>query len=201
MPWRVAFEEAWSSAAAGNYGIGAVLIDPSSQSVVATGRNRVTDNAPPVGQVGGNFLAHAEINALAAMPSSSARGFHLYSTLEPCLMCSATAIQLNVEHVHFAASDEFFGDLDDLWTHHQYTRTRRPGRTGPLDGMLARFARLLPLAFTLRTLPDSTAARVARTREPELASLADRLAPGGDLDDVWLAARVDDAIDQLGPLL
>jgi tRNA(Arg) A34 adenosine deaminase TadA len=176
-PWRAAFEEAWESWRTGNFGIGAVLVDPRSDAIVSTGRNRV---AQPTGEprtLSGNFTAHAEMNAFAAMTTFSAAGLHLYTTLEPCLMCMSTSILLNVEHIHFAARDEFFEGLDDLWTHHPYTRQRRPASTGPLAGPLARIARALPFSFAALWTPDSAPVQLARVQRPELLAIAERL-PG-----------------------
>lgn len=172
VPWRVAFDEAWAAWCAGNFGVGAVLVDPDDGEIVSRGRNRVTERDPPPGTIGGNFLAHAEMNAFAAMPRFFARGLHLYTTLEPCLMCAAAAIQLNVAHVHFAVADEFFDGMHDMWLGHPYTMERRPARSGPLPGRLARFARVLPLSFTMRWMPDGNAATEATRRDPALADLA-----------------------------
>lgn len=90
--WVAAFDEAWTSFRRGNYGIGAVLIDPAIDSgsdvaaqIVARGRNRVgepqIDPNRTVG-IGGTFLAHAEMNAFIALPRVFATGLHLYTTLE-----------------------------------------------------------------------------------------------------------------------
>jgi tRNA(Arg) A34 adenosine deaminase TadA len=125
-PWRIAFEEAWGSWRTGNFGIGAALVDPATGEIVSTGRNRVARRTDEPGTMSGNFAAHAEMNAYAAMTTFSAAGLHLYTTLEPCLMCMATSILLDVEHIHFAVRDEFFEGLDDLWSHHPYTRERQP---------------------------------------------------------------------------
>ena len=200
-PWRAAFDEAWAAFGAGNFGIGAVLVDPSTGEIVARGRNRVGETRPASRIIGGNFLAHAEMNAFAAMESFFARGLHLYTTLEPCLMCSATAIQLNVEHIHFAAADEFFVGLDDLWTHHEYTRTRAPRRSGPLGRDLAAFARLLPLTYTLCRLPDGNAAATARRDESALADLAERFALSDEFDSARRSPSVVDAFDAVRPHL
>lgn len=196
-PWQLVFAEAWASFQAGNYGIGAALIDPESGAIVSTGRNRVTEQEPAPRTIGGNFLAHAEMNAFAAMEPFFARGLHLYTTLEPCLMCAATSIQLNVEHVHFAAFDEFFDDLDGLWEHNEYTRDRKPGRSGPLAEPFARFARLLPLSFTMLQQPVVNAAVKARHDEPELAALAERLATSPALAEAREASTPSDAFSLL----
>lgn len=196
-PWQLVFDEAWLSFQAGNFGIGAALIDPESGAVVSTGRNRVNEQDPAPRTIGGNFLAHAEMNAFAAMEPFFARGLHLYTTLEPCLMCAAASIQLNVEHVHFAAYDEFFDDLDGLWEHNDYTRTRKPGRTGPLAEPFARFARLLPLTFTMTRGAESNAAIKARQDEPELSALAERLATSPAMAEARGASMPSDAFGLL----
>jgi tRNA(Arg) A34 adenosine deaminase TadA len=195
--WRVAFEEAWESWRTGNFGIGAVLVDPGTGAVVSTGRNRVSGRVDEPGTVSGNFMAHAEMNAFAAMDSFSAAGLQLYTTLEPCLMCMGTSILLNVEHIHFAARDEFFDGLDDLWQHHPYTRERQPSSTGPLDGALERIARVLPLSFSSLWMPESAPVDLARERHPELLSVADQLVGDTELDECRRDGSFDDALEVL----
>ncbi|MEM9036279.1 MAG: nucleoside deaminase [Actinomycetota bacterium] len=174
-PWHAAFDEAWTSWTEGNFGIGAVLFDPVARRIVTRGRNRVTEPKPGERQLGGNMLAHAEMNAFAGMESWDARGLHLYTTLEPCLMCAATATQLRVEHVHLAVDDEFYDGLHEVWAEHPFTAKRTPSRTGPFAGgaaRLASFARLLPLTFTHDRLSGQNAWAEARRRVPALAALA-----------------------------
>jgi len=197
-PWRVAFEEAWTSWCTGNYGIGAALVDPASGRVVSVGRNRVTQRVAEPRQLSGNFVAHAEMNAFAAMESMLADGLHLYTTLQPCLMCAGAAIALHVEQVHFAARDEFFPGLEDLWANHDYSRDRQPRWEGPLGGCLERFARALPLSFTLFWLPDSLPAVTARAHEPEVAALAAQLI--GDPGLVAVRDRNGPVVDALTAL-
>jgi tRNA(Arg) A34 adenosine deaminase TadA len=168
--WRVAFGEAWLSFRGGNYGIGAALVDEDLR-VVASGRNMVA-SASNDQRLSGNYMAHAEMNLFAGMSTYDAEGFHLLSTLQPCLMCAATALFLNVGSISYAADDEFFLNLDDLWQHHPYTRPRAVPTTKAFTGPLDSFARLLPLSHTMATLPDSPQAAAARTAQPRLAALA-----------------------------
>jgi tRNA(Arg) A34 adenosine deaminase TadA len=185
-PWQAAFEEAWHSWRGGNFGIGAVLVDPATGAIVSAGRNRVAETTASMRTLNGNMTAHAEMNAFAGLDRFNADGLHLYTTLEPCLMCAATAMLLKVAHVHFAAFDEFFDGMHELWTLHPITASRVPERTGPLRGDVARlahFARLLPIVFTLEHLPDRTAAQLARSHHPELAALATSI-----VDDPSVAA-------------
>jgi tRNA(adenine34) deaminase len=174
-----------------------VLVDQRSGQVVSTGRNRVSRRVDEPGTVSGNFMAHAEMNAFAAMERFSAGGLHLYTTLEPCLMCMATSILLNVEHVHFAARDEFFDGLDELWKQYPYTRERQPASTGPLTGTLERVARALPLSFSALWMPDSAPVRLAREQRADLMATADRLPADPDLATCARDGSFADALELL----
>lgn len=132
--WAAAFAQAWASLQAGNFGIGAALVDPVAATLVSVGRNRVAQTQPALGVLSGNMAAHAEMNTFAALDRFNADGLHLFTTLQPCLMCAASAMQLKVAHVSYAADDEFFAGLDDLWQHHPVTAERRPRYNGPVSG-------------------------------------------------------------------
>ncbi|MGA9278020.1 nucleoside deaminase [Ilumatobacter sp.] len=199
-PWGVVFDEAWASFRAGSFGIGAALVDPVDGSIVTVGRNRVAQHDPEPRTLSGNMMAHAEMNAFARIDRFNADGLHLYTTLEPCLMCAATAMQMRVAHVHVAAADEFYAGMDDLWSHHPVTAARRPLTTGPLGGRLARFARLLPMVYTLHHFPGRSAEQRARREHPDLAIVADRLNTDPEFAGTVRAGSVIDAIDLLlGP--
>ncbi len=201
--WRLAFEEAWAWWTDGNFGIGAVLVDPATADVVAVGRNRVAQGDPAPRTLTGNMTAHAEMNAFAALDRFDAEGLHLVTTLEPCLMCAATAMQLKVAHVHFAEHDEFYDGMHTIWDGFEVTAARRPATTGPFSGErspLAAFARLLPLEFTLRHFPGRTAERLARATHPRLARLADDLATDDQLPALRDASCLD-ALTLLWPRL
>jgi tRNA(Arg) A34 adenosine deaminase TadA len=203
-PWQAAFEEASRSWVAGNFGVGAVLVDTAADGrpIVARGRNLVAGR-PIAGQpLGGNYMAHAEMNAFASMPTYEARGLELVTTLEPCLMCAATALFLNVAGFRYAARDEYYEPFDALWPHHPYTRERRPALNETLAGPLAAFARLLPLHHTIRTRPGSPMVGAARTHRPALTALAAddrRLAPL--LDAARLGRSAGDALAAVWPFL
>jgi tRNA(Arg) A34 adenosine deaminase TadA len=186
LPWQVAFEEAWASFRAGSFGVGAVLVDPAADNAIVTvGRNRVMQTQRAPRTLSGNMTAHAEMNAFAELDTFDAEGLHLYTTLEPCLMCAAAAMQLKVAHVHYAAADEFYAGMADLWASYPLTADRTPGSTMPLDGSLAAFARLLPMIFTLDQFPGRSAEQLARAEHPGLAELIDRLRG----DTVWAEIR------------
>lgn len=198
--WTVAFDQAWASFLADSFGIGAVLTDPADDSIIAVGRNRVAQRTPELRTLSGNMAAHAEMNAFASLDRFNADGLHLYTTLEPCLMCAASAMLLKVAHVHFAARDEFFIGMEDLWAQHPLTSDRQPMSTGPFEGLLANFARLLPMVFTLANLPGRKAATLARDHHPRLAGVADRLIAGDStFEDVKHGGSVVDALTYLEP--
>jgi Cytidine and deoxycytidylate deaminase zinc-binding region len=88
-PWRCAFELAWESWTSGSLGIGAVLVTGGGD-VVARGRNRVLETGSPA-PLSGSLLGHAEMTAFVELGVRTARGMVLYTTVEPCLMCSALA--------------------------------------------------------------------------------------------------------------
>jgi len=143
------------------------------------------------------MTAHAEMNAFAELDRLDAEGLHLYTTLEPCLMCAATAIQLKVAHVHFAAADEFFVGMNDLWAHHPISAERQPAATGPFVGELAAFARLLPMIFTLEHFPDRAAAELARAEHPRLVALIDRLPNNPTWTEIRESGTCDHALEHL----
>ena len=193
--WQLAFEEAWASFCDGSLGIGASLVDPVTGEVVAVGRNRVRDANEQPRTLTGNFMAHAEMNAFAAMGRFKADGLDLYTTLQPCLMCGATSVFLHVQRVFYAARDEFFEGVDELWDQHPYAQRWKPEQCGPLDAPMASFARVLPLSVEAGRSPESSVLAMARDRTPVIAALAAELASDGTLDEVRdSGGRVDDAV-------
>src|SRR6476661_3627607 len=106
-PWRAALELAWEAYLAGTIPVGSVVADADGR-VVARGRNRIFD--PPGHGLSGSRLAHAEVEALALLPSSARYRDHvLYSTLEPCLLCVAATLHATVGRIEYAAADPFGG--------------------------------------------------------------------------------------------
>ncbi len=205
LPWQVAFEEAWASFRAGNFGVGAVLTEAPDHPdavdgagpIVTAGRNRVAQTQRALRTLSGNMMAHAEMNAFAELDQFNAEGLHLYTTLEPCLMCAATAMQLKVAHVHFAAADEFYAGMDQLWPKHSLTADRQPASTGPFGNQLAGFGRLLPMIYTIEHFPGRSAEHLARTVHPGLAALAGRLVDDAKWSEIRKSGTCHRAIGHL----
>src|SRR5919112_4197214 len=82
----------------------AVVVDPGGD-LVTQGRSRSNEPTGPSGQLAGTSLAHAEVNALAGLAPGDYWSHVLYTTLEPCLLCTAALTHAHVGAVRYAASD------------------------------------------------------------------------------------------------
>lgn len=198
--WHEAFGLAWESWSAGSLGIGAVLADATGR-IVARGRNRVLEEAG-TGRLAGSLLAHAEMDAFADLGLRTADGLTLYTTVEPCLMCSATAIAMRTGHVAFAASDPVFEGLGQVLAEHPYVEDRLPARLQLDRPELVRFAALLPLANRAWSRPGSPPRREWVLAHQSLWDMAVRLVEDGTLWGLQVkSASLDEALVVLGPLL
>jgi tRNA(Arg) A34 adenosine deaminase TadA len=95
---------------AGGLPCGSSVVDARG-SVVASGRNHAYD---PAGEIGTraryalqhNRLAHAELNALANVPTEADHGaLTLWTTQHPCAMCAAAMAFVGIGKVRFVADD------------------------------------------------------------------------------------------------
>jgi tRNA(adenine34) deaminase len=98
---RIALALAQDAAAAGEAPIGALVIDPASGEIVATGANAPISTSDPT--------AHAEILALRAAAAKRANyrltGLTLIVTLEPCAMCAGAISHARIGRLVFGADD------------------------------------------------------------------------------------------------
>nr|WP_297731099.1 tRNA adenosine(34) deaminase TadA [uncultured Maricaulis sp.] len=92
---------AQAAAEAGEAPIGALIVDPATDEVIAQAHNRPIAGHDPT--------AHAEILALreAATKLGNYRltGLELYVTLEPCAMCAGAISHARIGRLVFGASD------------------------------------------------------------------------------------------------
>jgi tRNA(Arg) A34 adenosine deaminase TadA len=96
-----AITEAQSSASSGQYALGAVVVDTNG-TIIATEHTTLHEHNDPT--------CHAEVNAIrSACLKNESRylpGCWLYTTLEPCPMCTSAAIWAKMEGIVFGASKE-----------------------------------------------------------------------------------------------
>jgi tRNA(Arg) A34 adenosine deaminase TadA len=98
---QAALEEARLAEQRGEVPIGAVLVNMTTEKIVAGAGNRtITDSDP---------TAHAEINVIRtrckAVGAQRIPGHALYVTLEPCAMCAAAISFARIDRLVFAATD------------------------------------------------------------------------------------------------
>ena len=107
---RMAFAQQWMGLAAGGLPCGSSILNEQEQ-IVALGRNHVYDlpekattTTPSPLQY--TRVAHAEINALALVPSNSEpQLLTLWTTQHPCIMCAAALRFIGIGKVWYIADD------------------------------------------------------------------------------------------------
>ncbi|HEY8596870.1 MAG TPA: nucleoside deaminase [Thermomicrobiales bacterium] len=107
---RAALAEQWSGLAAGGLPCGSAIV-AADDTIIALGRNRAYD---PPGEIATraryplqhNRLAHAELNALACIPTEVDHApLTLWTTQHPCAMCAAAIAFVGIGAVRFIAED------------------------------------------------------------------------------------------------
>ena len=98
---RIALEAAQAAAAAGETPVGAVVIDPATDEVIAVAGN---------GPIGAHDpTAHAEVLAIRAAAAKLGNyrltGLTLAVTLEPCAMCAGAISHARIGRLVFGAED------------------------------------------------------------------------------------------------
>ena len=173
-PLRTAVTLAWDAFVGGNVGVGAVLTDPHGL-IAAIGRNRVSDAEAPPGRLRSTFLAHAEIDVLGQLRPGNYEHHTLWTTLEPCPLCSIAIVMGNVGSVVFAARDRLWRGISRLTEVNEFIASNWPARRGPLRGPVSVFCELLPLFWFLDRKPNGTVIQNYETSHPRLLTLAKRL--------------------------
>lgn len=186
-PWRAAMEMAWQSYRDGGIAVGAVLTDAAG-AVMGEGRNQRL-----AGRTTG-LLAHAEMEALAALPPDKdrARDSVLYTTLSPCPMCLGAIVVARVDHLHLGAVDPTWLGIERLPDLNDEVQRRWPQIHGPLPGPIGAWLAIAPCLNTSgalrqameRTAPRNAAlARAVNSRYQESAQLPGTAAQA--LEDAW----------------
>jgi tRNA(adenine34) deaminase len=195
--WRTCFLLAWEAFQVGSIPIGAVLVDANGE-MVRSGRNRSNDTIGPVGHVTGSHIAHAEINALATLPPGDYTDHVLYTTLEPCFLCTAALRHSHVGVVRFAAPDPMWKGVERLPDLNAQMARRWAHREGPIGGHLQTWAALLPLISAVERDVRSVQQEHALAM-PQVLSLA-RLWAGATADRLR-DLDLDSALTQAWPMI
>ena len=105
---QIALNEARSAAASGEVPVGAVVVNPARDEILAQASNRVEELRDPT--------AHAEIIAIRRATAKAGHprlvGCDLYVTLEPCPMCAAAISLARFRRLYFGAYDSKSGGVE-----------------------------------------------------------------------------------------
>jgi tRNA(Arg) A34 adenosine deaminase TadA len=183
-PWRACLEEAWAARCAGSVPIGAAVTDADGH-IVARGRNRSGEARADAACLYGHPLAHAEVNALAALDYRAHDPPHscvLYATTEPCPLCFGALYMSGVRELRFASRDPYAGSSNLLGTtpylSRKPVRVRPPSLPDLEEVIVALFAEW---HFTGRGDPENVVLAAYRTMLPEAVRLGERLSRDGEL--------------------
>jgi tRNA(Arg) A34 adenosine deaminase TadA len=191
VPWREALDIAWASFRDGGIGVGAVL-STSAGDIIGRGSNQRFGAA-----AAGSLLAHAEMQALAALPARKdrPRDVVLHATLHPCPMCLGAVVVARVSQLHFGAVDPTWLGIEELPVLSDEVRRRWPAVSGPLSGAVGEWAAVLPGLNTTGSLVQAMEAAAPR-RAALARAVASRLGRG-----VGLPATATQAMDRVWDLL
>ena len=105
-----ALEQANKALLANEVPIGAVLVDNSSNEIVASSHNLINSL--------NNSIFHAEILVINESCKKRKSKFlnktTLFVTLEPCAMCAAAISEVRIDKIYFGAYDEKKGSLESI---------------------------------------------------------------------------------------
>lgn len=113
--WQRCFELAWESMREGSKPIAALIVNEKGE-IVSEGKNAIYNDYPEA-TMSFNEMAHAEVNALGNIDNrvhTFRAPYTLYSTLEPCPLCTGALYMSGIKHLVYAANDKLGGSLDML---------------------------------------------------------------------------------------
>jgi tRNA(Arg) A34 adenosine deaminase TadA len=190
---------AWASWRAGSFPVGTLITDPSG-AIVVEGRNRQFETSAPNGHLFDTWLAHGEVDAIGQLPVAKYTDYTLWTSLEPCLLCTSAIVHAHVGTVRWAGADPLWRGIEKLPSLNEQTAFRWPNRMQTDNPALCAFGALVPLAFRLSTKRGSNVEKCHITRWPKLVALAEWLIADhrlADLRDQDVSKAYNDLYDQL----
>lgn len=195
QPMKIAVGLAWEAYVGGTVGVGAALTDARGR-IVATGRNRIADTSAPPGRLRFTGIAHAEMDVLAQIPLGDYRDHTLWTSLEPCVLCTAAMVMSNIGSVVFAGRDPLCDGLAQLPEINANAARHWPVFQGPQSGPIAAFCALLVLLWHIECRPNDDFLVAYENDRPRLVMLARRLTNDRGFAEVK-SRPVEAALDHL----
>ena len=174
------------------------MVTDASGAIVARGRSRWFEPSAPSGQLANTHLAHAEVNALAGLPTGNYEDHTLYTTLEPCLLCTAATIHAHVGKVTYAASDPLWEGLRRIPELNHHIARRWPRWDGPQVGLLGGWTLLLTMVWHLQHEPECAVVQMYDGAMSDALAIARRALAAGIPAK---GSTLDDAVASASPLL
>lgn len=105
---QIAYKEALKAYKKGEVPVGAVII--KNNKVIAKSYNKKEKK--------NNAILHAEIDAINKA-CKKLKTWHLencilYTTLEPCLMCTGAIVQSRINEIYYATENKNFGEINNI---------------------------------------------------------------------------------------
>lgn len=170
-PERTVLELAWASCLAGTTGVGAVILD-RSMSIIASGCNATRSCSRMGMPIESSYVAHAEINALARIPTDvSLKECLVLTSLMPCVMCAGAMVMAHVGAVRYIGPDPLFRELATLATLNEFVGEQWPVYEAGPDDEWAIIAMFLGAHSKAVTKPNGPTIAALDRHEPEVAEL------------------------------
>jgi len=183
-PWQVCLEQAWEAYCEDCFPIGAVVSDADG-NVLTCGRNRIYEKNTPHGQLPGNEIAHAEVEALQALDYSIVNQHTciLYSTSEPCPMCMGMFYMSGLRTLKYAARDPWAGSTNMLGTtwYLSHKQIKVSGPDPVLESAIVSLFVEQELGLHAGKLPEGSFWEMYEKAIPEGIGLGQRLYEQGEL--------------------
>ncbi len=169
LPHQTVLQLAWRACAAGTVGVGSAILDEKGE-IISSARNATRDNAGDMPIVG-TYVAHAEINALAQIPTErSLAQCTLFTSIQPCIMCAGAAVMAHVGNVRYMTSDPLFPNFFRLREIGEITRQQWPTYERCPSSQWTVLALVLSAHSKAWAKPDGLVMQTHERLEPEVAA-------------------------------